>query len=84
MTHIVEGSLLDLLDPLQRIFHAGEVVFRGIREQTVGVVAIRPLRSAHFIRFAELDGGEAVRHVLLIQRLESAPKANCILPNANH
>ena len=80
----MEGSLLDLFDPLQRIFHAGKVVLRGICEQTVGVVAIRPLRSAHFIRVFELDIGETMQHFLLVQRLESAPEANCILTNANH
>lgn len=82
--HVVEVAVLDLLDPAERVFHAGEVVLRSEGEKTVGVVVV--FVAEHLLQIALADEGASlvVRQILLVESAEATAKAEGVLANAQH
>lgn len=84
LVSIVEVIFLYLLNPAQRVLHAGEVVLCGEREQAVGVVLlclpVHLLQVALALERACLVIGQ----ILLIQHVEAVAEAVCVLADAQN
>ena len=83
-THIVEIAVLYLLDPTQRVLHAGKIVLRRISKQTVGVIVVDHTEHILLIVLACASAGLIMRQVFLVQDAEPTAKTVGILANTEN
>ena len=83
-THVVEIAVLDLLDPAERVLHTGEVVFRRIGKETVGVIVVDHTEHILLVVLTCASARLVVRKVFLVQDTESTSKTVGILANAEN
>ena len=84
ITYILEISILNFLNPAERIFHSSKIIFRRVGKQAVCEVLI--MHTQHVIQiFFHLFHASVTRgKILLVQNTETTSKSVCILTNSKN
>ena len=78
--NVVEEAVLDVFDPMERVFHACEVVIRGEGEEAEGVVRVEKRRG---LRVGYFEGSAGWK-VLLVDCAEATAVAIGVLTNTDN
>ena len=79
--NVVKEAVLDVSDPMERVFHACEVVFGREGEEAEGVVRIERRRGGRRVGYFE---GFAGGKIFFVDCAEAAAVAMGVLTNSDH
>ena len=84
ITYILEITILNFLNPAERIFHSSKVIFSRVGKQTVGEVLIMHTQHVIQIFFYLFHASVTRGEILLVQNTETTSKSVCILTNSKN
>ena len=84
MTYILEITILNFLNPAERILHSSKVILSGVGKQTVGEILIMHTQHMTQVFFHFFHASITRGKILLIQNTETTSKSVSIFTNSKN